>query len=114
MGIYANYTKSDITTDPETGLQTWTEYQEWPGYKNSRTVTATKWELAERTDCYCCSCGVREGSDAACRNHGFAAERPCETHNMPGKPWGAELEGTPLEGTMPASVQVERIRRSLL
>ena len=76
MGIYERYSKGTVTTDPETGLQTWTEYQEWPGYKNSRTVTATRWEECERTDCYCCSCG--------------------------------ELEGSPWEGTMPASVQQYR------
>ena len=108
MGIYERYSKGTVTTDPETGLQTWTEYQEWPGYKNSRTVTATRWEECERTDCYCCSCGEREGSDAACRNHGFAATRPCEKHNLPGQPWGEELVGSPWEGTMPASVQQYR------
>lgn len=109
MGIYENYSKGPVTTDPETGLQTWTEYQEWPGYKNSRTVTATPWVLAERTDCYCCSCDdERPGSDPACRNHGFAAQRPCESHNLPGQPWGDELAGSELEGKMPLSVQQYR------
>lgn len=45
----------------------------------------------ERTDCFCCSCGTRPGSDVACRNHGWAAQRPCEEHDQPGKPWGEEM-----------------------
>lgn len=110
MGIYETYSKGPVTTDSETGLQTWTEYQEWPGYKKSRTVTATLWEECERTDCYCCSCGDREGSDVACRNHGWAATRPCETHNMPGQTWGEEAGE--LEGKMPATVQQARALRA--
>lgn len=58
--------------------------------------------IEERTNCFCCSCGDREGSDPACRNHGFAATRPCEEHDMPGSVWDDD-------GTMPESVQ--EIRR---
>lgn len=67
----------------------------------------------ERTNCYCCSCDdTGDGfiqNDAACRNHGFAAKRPCELHNMPGQPWGDELgEDHPEYGKMPESVQAKR------
>lgn len=109
MGIYETYSKGPVTVDPETGLQTWTEYQHWPGHTNSRIVTATKWQEVERTNCFCCSCGEREGSDPACRNHGWAANRPCETHKLPGQAWGEEA-GPELDGTMPLSVQAERAR----
>jgi len=84
MGIYESYSKGPVTVDPETRVQTWTEYQDWYGWKNSRTVTATPWVECERTTCYCCSCGEREGSDPYCRNHGFAGERRCEKHRMRG------------------------------
>lgn len=67
----------------------------------------------EVTNCFCCSCDdTGDGfiqSDAACRNHGFAAARPCELHGMPGQPWGDELgEDHPEYGKMPESVQVKR------
>lgn len=48
-------------------------------------------EIRDRRTCFCCSCGDREGSDVACRNHGFAAKRPCEKHETPGQPWGEEM-----------------------
>lgn len=64
----------------------------------------------ERTNCFCCSCNhYGDGlitTDAACRNHGFAAHRPCEEHGMPGEPW--EDFGTPDDGKMPESVQQKR------
>jgi len=60
-------------------------------------------EFVTRTDCFCCSCGDPEGSDPACRNHGFAAKRPCEEHGMPGSVWDDD-------DTMPDSVQKERAR----
>ena len=84
MGVYESYTKSRPVRDPETGLDTWTEFQHWPGYVNSRQVTATPWVEHERTTCFCCSCGDRENSDVYCRNHGFVGERRCDVHHMPG------------------------------
>lgn len=65
--------------------------------------------IENRTNCYCCSC-PEDGSDPACRNHGFAAVRPCEDHDMPGQPWGDEM-GADWRGTMPESVQALRARR---
>lgn len=78
--------------------------------------------IEERTNCYCCTCpddGLQ--TDPACRNHGWAATRPCEEHDMPGQPWGDEMctdacRGTRhavgcRTGTMPNSVQVVRQRR---
>jgi hypothetical protein len=50
-----------------------------------------------RTNCFCCSCDDQVGSDVYCRNHGFAGERPCELHGMPG------VEND--DGVMPKSVQ---------
>lgn len=111
MGIYETYTKDPAVTDEATGLQTWTEHQHWPGYIRSRTVTATPWVETSRDDCFCCSCGEREGSDPACRNHGWAAQRPCETHNLPGQPWDNDPETGAMGGGMPLSVQAERARR---
>jgi hypothetical protein len=108
MGIYPTLSKSTVQFNHHTGEQTWTEYRETPGLVEQRTVTATRWETKERTDCYCCSChDDRPGSDPACRNHGFAAQRPCETHNLPGQTWGDEA-GPALNGKMPLSVQQYR------
>lgn len=61
----------------------------------------------ERTNCFCCSCGEREGSDPACRNHGWAALRPCEKHQMPGQPWGYD-DDEELDDLMPLSVEQYR------
>lgn len=74
-----------------------------PGVKTIRRYKLAG-ETVERSDCFCCSCGDREGSDMACRNHGngLAGERPCETHNMPGS--------TDDEGKIPDSVQKARGR----
>lgn len=62
------------------------------------------------TNCYCCSCYEDDygmvTSDPACRNHGFAAQRPCELHNMPGQPW--DDYGFDTDGKMPESVQQKR------
>jgi len=58
-------------------------------------------EIEVRTDCFCCSC-ESEGSDPACRNHGWAAKRPCEVHGTEGVPWDDEPEH------MPESVQQYR------
>lgn len=74
-----------------------------PGVTTARRYKLVD-EVVERSDCFCCSCGDREGSDMACRNHGhgLAGERPCEVHNMPGKP--------DEDGVMPESVQKARNR----
>lgn len=103
MGIYPEDTKGPVIRDEERGLETWTEYRTWPGFVQTRELQATLWKETERTDCFCCSCGDREGSDPACRNHGWAAQRPCEAHNMPGQAWEPEPGET--EGKMPESVQ---------
>lgn len=82
-----------VITTTEPGLETIKRY----------TLTST---ITNRTDCFCCSCGDW-GADAACRNHGFAAQRPCEEHGMPGSTWDEEMEPE-LEGIMPDSVQEVR------
>jgi hypothetical protein len=92
-----------------------TAFFEWsePGIKRLQ-VWQLICEIEERTDCFCCSCGDG-GMDPACRNHGWAAERPCGLHDMPGTPWGEEMcdcaaRGGPihrpdcLEGKMPDPV----------
>lgn len=54
-------------------------------------VTTTYYQpilvIEERTNCFCCTCSGQEGDDPACRNHGWAATRPCDIHGMPGSPW---------------------------
>lgn len=110
MGIYPIYSKSPVETVKVLNghVDTWTEYRNTPGLVEERIVNATSWRVKERTDCYCCSCDdERPGSDPACRNHGFAAQRPCDTHNLPGETWGDEA-GFGLEGKMPTSVQEYR------
>jgi len=62
--------------------------------------------VEDRTDCFCCSCMEDDYghlyTDAACRNHGFAARRPCDIHNLPGQSWDDTFpEG---EGEMPTTV----------
>ena len=100
MGIYPRTTRSDAKRNPD-GTETWTET--WTDYavERTRTVTAAPW-VERRITCYCCTCG-EAGSDPYCRNHGFAAERPCEEHGMPG------LAGE--EGEMPESVQAYNAKR---
>lgn len=54
--------------------------------------------------CRCCSCSTISDvhvTDAHCRYHGFASDRPCEEHGSPG-----EL----FEGKMPETVQQVRKR----
>lgn len=110
MSIYPEYRKANFKV-ADGGVQVWTEYRETPGLVEERTVTATGWTVKERTDCFCCSCDEdRPGSDPACRNHGWAAERPCETHSMPGSPW--DENAGDLDGKMPASVQQYRNQRT--
>ncbi len=111
MGIYPEYRKDKVQYTA--GGLTWTEYRETPGLVEERTVTATSWSVKERTDCFCCSCDdERPGSDPACRNHGWAAQRPCQTHNLPGQTWGDEA-GPALDGVMPLSVQEYRNKKEL-
>lgn len=108
-GIYPHMKRENVTRYD--GKEQWTEVEETPGLIRRRNVLASEW-VEERTDCFCCSCGDREGSDPACRNHGFAAERPCETHNMPGSVWDDfGIEGDTSVGTMPESVQAVRRHR---
>jgi hypothetical protein len=76
-----------------------------PGLEWTATLKPEDW-TEKRTNCFCCSRGDRDGSDPACRNHGFAAKRPCEAHGMPGSTW-EELDGSD-SGEMPASVQAAR------
>lgn len=70
-----------------------------PGYGE---IIVESWvkvcEIRDRQNCFCCSCGDREGTDVACRNHGWAAKRPCEMHEMPGTPWGEEMCSNDCEG----------------
>jgi hypothetical protein len=103
MTIYPHTRRENVSRGH--GQETWTEVEETPGLIRRRTVVAHEW-VEERSNCFCCSCGDREGSDPACRNHGFAATRPCETHNMPGSEWDEEMGG----GGMPESVQEIRRR----
>jgi hypothetical protein len=77
MGIYPDTTYT-VNRDG-----TLTRTVKAPGI--TRTVVyAPIVELEHRTDCYCCSCGDQPGSDPYCRNHGYAGERPCTVHGMPG------------------------------
>jgi hypothetical protein len=86
MGIYE--TKSENFNRDRTVLT----INRDPGYGE---IIVESWikicEIRDRQTCFCCSCGEREGTDIACRNHGWAASRPCETHGMPGTPWGEEM-----------------------
>lgn len=95
-GIYPVTTTRDHARHDD-GSETWIEDVSTPGLIRSRVVTARAW-TEKRTDCYCCSC--REDlTDAACRNHGWAARRPCLTHGLPGQPWDGSSD-------MPAPVGV--------
>lgn len=105
MGIYAN-----VTQKREGDLLIVTT--ETPGLKVIETFKLESRE-EDLTECFCCSCGDY-GSDPACRNHGFAATRPCEEHNMPGSVWDDFYVDGVLDkssGTMPESVQEVRRQR---
>lgn len=102
MSDYRNIQRTPETTNPD-GSRTWTETWNEPGITRTRVVTAPAW-TEDRTDCFCCSCSEFGNSDPYCRNHGFAGERPCETHNMPGTPDD--------DGVMPESVQAYRAIRA--
>ena len=96
MGIYANERWVKRTDglveyyyDGGFGIETVTVFTPIAAFEN-------------RVACYCCTCGEREGSDAACRNHGWAAVRPCLFHDMPGSEWDEEVGDA---GQMPMSVE---------
>ena len=101
MGIYAN-TGYELHADGSLHLTTML-----PGLTILRVYEPAA-VFEHRTNCYCCSCDDN-CTDPACRNHGFAATRPCEAHGMPGQTW--DLPGDPLNDTMPESVQTIRARR---
>ena len=90
MGIYPTVTRKGeqtgilLTSVEEPGLKTLYIYE----------LIAT---VVDRSDCFCCSCEDREGSDVFCRNHGWFGARPCEKHDMPGK--ASE------DGFMPLSIE---------
>lgn len=90
MGIYRNEAYAvDVSRDGEHQILVKTIDA---GYGLIRTeVYQLICSIDDRQTCFCCSCGYREGADVACRNHGFAAMRPCEKHGMPGMPWGEEM-----------------------
>lgn len=101
MSIYPDRKIEKLAPTP-TGGEYWYEVEETPGLIRRRMVIASSWETT-RTDCFCCSCDEdRPGSDPYCRNHGFVAMRPCESHSMPGQ----EDE----DGVLPDSVQMENTR----
>lgn len=85
MGIYA-----DERWEPFNNHRSVTYYRETPGLKEI-LVYELVLKVEEWEDCFCCSCGDRDGPDAACRNHGFAGRRPCDRHQMPGEPWDVEM-----------------------
>lgn len=98
MGLYPKTSISNRKKHDD-GSETWTETVWTPEMIMRRAVRAEPF-IEERTNCFCCSCGLNEFSDPFCRNHGFAGERPCEVHNMPGQ--------VDEDGNMPASVQERR------
>lgn len=100
MSIYPDRSITEHQRLPKGG-ESWVEVETEPGIIRRRRVLATNWAV-ERTDCFCCSCVHREGEDPACRNHGWAARRPCDEHGMPGQRWGY---GSPRDGEMPSTVQ---------
>lgn len=108
MGLYPSRETGMVSRFPG-GSETWVEQvNRFDGVIRYRRVYAGPWMEGERTNCYCCSCGEREGSDMACRNHGTGhAERACEAHGMPGSAWDFG-DDDPSNGIMPASVQEYR------
>lgn len=102
MGIYPRYSKTEEKPLDPQGVpgsvytRGWTEYREEPGVTYVRNIIATDWHEFQRDTCFCCSCeDEHTGSDVYCRNHGFAGERPCEVHNMPGS--GYDIDDNPIE-----------------
>lgn len=100
MGIYASE-----HWERDTHSATFTS--DLPGLTTVRVYEQVA-EFEFRTDCFCCSCPAYHldhrylDHDPYCRNHGFAGQRPCDVHGMPGQPGEA--------GVMPHSVQVEIAR----
>lgn len=117
MGIYRQISVTDAAGRPTTleyaQSREVTIHVSEPGLEYTATLKPGDW-TETRTDCFCCSCGDY-GSDPACRNHGFAAERPCEKHGTSGSVWDDMFndDGTlhATSGTMPESVQAEALRR---
>lgn len=68
-----------------------------------RVVWVSHWKETARYECFCCTC--YDGTDAACRNHGYYGKRPCDIHNLPGYIW----EGT---DEMPESVLTIRRKQA--
>jgi hypothetical protein len=99
MGIYPHTRIVDRQRNMAGG-EFWEEVESSPGLERRRLVVAQPW-VEHRTNCFCCSC-TDHLVDPYCRNHGFAGERPCERHNMPGCP--------DEEGVIPDSVQIARYR----
>jgi hypothetical protein len=112
MGIYeTDPVISDRQHVGDGAYDTWTEtFKHSSGYVEVSQVIRVRVSKVWET-CYCCSCGEDifggMSNDAACRNHGFAATRPCELHGTAGVAWGEE-GGPEREGTMPDSVQAQR------
>jgi hypothetical protein len=105
VGIYATFSKINEVRLPD-GRGQWTELRETPGLVESRRVYCTAWEVRERADCFCCSCGDDDfGQDADCRNHGWDGRRPCGVHGLPG-----DLDH---EDCMPISTQAENARQGI-
>lgn len=76
MGIYP---KTDFTKEGDLLVKT---YNGFDG-KIVKTYYQQILVIEERTNCYCCSCGDREGSDPYCRNHGYGyGERHCDVHDI--------------------------------
>lgn len=120
MGIYRETRYTDSDGRPLSSLayaqgREVTIHVSEPGLEYTATLKPEDW-TETRTDCFCCSCGDREGSDVACRNHGFAAKRPCEAHGTPGSPWPVDFENDDAIGPeqMPESVQAIRKQQSEL
>jgi hypothetical protein len=108
MGIYPHeeWAKGSVVKPDGSQVETVVNYYDTMTGLTRIRVFECITEFSVRTNCYCCSCGEREGSDPACRNHGWAATRPCERHGMPGQEWDDTLETA--AGRMPESVQAYR------
>lgn len=95
MGIYADvkYEKQGDTLIVHTSL---------PGVVTS-VIYQKVAAIESRDDCFCCTCGEREGSDSCCRNHGWWGKRPCDIHDLPGQ--------VDEDGNMPETVKQVRARQ---
>lgn len=111
MGIYPHEQWQRSSRSNGDGTRTDTAIRTYNDYGGEVLIQVFECvaEIRVRTDCFCCSCGDRPGSDPACRNHGWAAKRPCEIHDMPGSPWDDDEDEN-----MPESVQVYRQKHNLV